>query len=94
MGNQLTVDASTEEPAIRFCINAFTTEAGVEEYAPPNEDDPSLRWNIYARDPDGGTPSGVDLSVEGDYGTYALARAAAEDGCRMLGLDPADIRVY
>lgn len=92
MGMQLNTE--TQEPAIRFCINAFATTDGHQEYAEPDMDDPSLGWNVYARTPDNDTPEGVDLSAEGDYPTYAEARAAAERGCATLGLEPADIRLY
>ncbi len=90
MGTQLTVD----EPAIRFCINAFTVEGGTSHYASPDENDASLKWNVYARTPDHDVPKGVDLSQEGDYGSYGEAMAAARKGCETLGLDPADIRLY
>ena len=85
---------TAEEPAIRFCINAFTTADGHQEYANPDMNDPALGWNVYARTPDNDTPVGVDLSAEGDYATYAEALAAAERGCSTLGLDPAHIRLY
>jgi hypothetical protein len=92
MGTQLNTEA--QEPAIRFCINAFATTDGHQEYAAPDTDDAKLGWNVYARTPDNDTPVGVDLSGEGDYPTYAAAREAAERGCATLGLDPADIRLY
>lgn len=92
MGMQL--NAAAQEPAIRFCINAFSTTGGHQEYATPDPDDATLGWNVYARTPENGTPVGVDLSDEGDYPTYGAARAAAERGCATLGLDPADIRLY
>lgn len=94
MGTQLIDDMAADEPAIRFCINAFTSVDGIDEYAPPDETDKSLRWSVYARTPDGDTPVGVDLPEEGDYGTYAQARGAAERGCDRLGLNPGQIRLY
>ncbi len=94
MGDQLTGETAAAEPPIRFCINAFTSHGGVEEYAAPDESNPSLRWNVYARTPDGDTPKDVDLSEEGDYDTYPLARRAAESGCRRIGLNTDDIRIY
>jgi len=92
MGMQL--NDAMQEPAVRFCINAFSTKDGHQEYAAPDTDDATLGWNVYARTPDNDTPTGVDLSAEGDYPTYAAAREAAERGCTVLGLDPADIRLY
>ena len=90
MGTQLEVD----EPAIRFCINAFTVEGGTSHYAPPDEGNASLQWNVYARTPDHDVPVDVDLREEGDYQSYDDAMTAARSGCRRLGLDPADIRLY